>query len=82
MFTLPGWLRLRRRVSLSTMVVVTSTSFSVALRVGVAPPPDGLEMDTVKVSLFSARMSSVVLTVNVLSAWSADVNVNVPDAAV
>ena len=47
------------------------------------PPPDGLEMVTVKVSpVPSSIVSSVVWTVKVLSAWSACVNVSVSDLVV
>ena len=64
--------------SSSVMVVVTDEVPSV----GVAPPPDGLDIVTVNVSSDSSTLSSVVCTVNVLSAWSACVNVSMPDLAV
>ena len=47
------------------------------------PPPDGLEMVTVKVSpVPSSMVSSVVFTVNVCEPAAAFVNVSVPDFAV
>lgn len=61
------------------MVVVT---LLVVSRLGVGPPPpEGLDMVTVKVSpVPSSIVSSVVDTVKVLFAWSADVNVSSPEA--
>ena len=49
---------------------------------GVCPPPDGLEMEKVKSSSASDRISSVVCTSTVLSAWSVCVKVSASDAAV
>ena len=61
------------------MVVVTEDGVP---REGVGPPPPvGLEMVTVKSSEFSARMSSVVCTVKVLSPASVWVKVRVPEVS-
>ena len=54
--------------SSSSIVVVTTDEVP---RLGVAPPPpDGPDIVTVNVSPDSSKVSSVVCTVNVLSAWS------------
>ena len=67
----------------SSSVMVVVTDFDVP-RLGVGPPPpDGLEMVTVKVSpVPSSRVSSVVWTVKVWDPAAAFVNVSVPDFAV
>ena len=65
---------------MSLMVVVTEDDVP---REGAGPPPPvGLEMETVKVSEFSARMSSVVCTVKVLFPASVWVKVRVPEVSV
>ena len=67
------------KASSSLMVVVTED----VPRVGVDPPPPvGLEMEAVKSSEFSARMSSMVCTVKVLSPASVWVKVRVPEVSV
>ena len=67
--------------SSSSVIVVLTVAVP---SVGVAPPPpEGLDMLTVKVSPVPSSMtSSAVCTVKVLSAWSAWVKVNVPLLAV
>ena len=64
--------------SSSVMVVVTDDAPSAGVP---PPPPEGLDRATLKVSSSSESVSSVVRTVKDLSAWSARVNVSVPDAA-
>ena len=65
--------------SSSSMVVVISEVPSVGV---CPPPPAGLEMEKVKVSLFSATIPSMVCTSTVCDPAAVFVKVNVPDLVV
>ena len=78
MSTLGGMVGDKITPSLSLISVVTDD----VPREGAGPPPPvGLEMVTVKFSVFSARMSSDVCTVKVLSPASVWVKVSVPEVS-
>ena len=67
----------------SSSVMVVVTEFDVARLGAGPPPPDGLEIATVKVSpVPSSSVSSVVWTVKVWAPAAVFVNVSVPDFAV